>query len=144
MGTWINRGLSKEDREAAWYAQHRDETITRVKAWNQANKIKRRANKARRRARDLGQLCTCCTNEQLHEPYFVAALVDGDVDHKTPLKEGGLHCRHNLQPMTKKEHREKTAAEQRLTTPHDSCDSGLAVGVPGPDRSATHTEAGTP
>lgn len=34
-----------------------------------------------------------------------------DYDHIIPLRDGGLHCEANLQPVWRKMHREKTGAE---------------------------------
>lgn len=36
-----------------------------------------------------------------------------DCDHIKPLRDGGIHCESNLQPVWRKKHREKTADENR-------------------------------
>ncbi len=71
------------------------------------------ARQAKRRARKLNQACTCCTSKDFLIVYKCAAIFDSEVDHRIPLHLGGLHCCKNLQILTKAEHTEKTAAENR-------------------------------
>jgi 5-methylcytosine-specific restriction endonuclease McrA len=69
------------------------------------------AELAERRAIKLGRECQCCTTEQRRHFYAVAFLMGGEVDHIKPLALDGMHCRYNLQTLSKQAHREKTARE---------------------------------
>jgi 5-methylcytosine-specific restriction protein A len=42
-----------------------------------------------------------------------------DLDHQTPLRDGGRHAEDNLWPVLRDKHREKTAAEARVRTKVD-------------------------
>ncbi len=97
-------------RVAAWRARNPEKARARVAAWRAANPGKANAVGARRRARKLAQLCTCCTSAEVRAVYL-ACPHGHEVDHRTPLALGGLHCVQNLQILGKAEHVKKTARE---------------------------------
>jgi 5-methylcytosine-specific restriction endonuclease McrA len=66
---------------------------------------------AHRRAAEITQACTCCDRAAFRLIYELAVWMDCEVDHRTPLALGGAHCTHNLQLLTKKQHRVKTTAD---------------------------------
>jgi 5-methylcytosine-specific restriction endonuclease McrA len=66
---------------------------------------------ARRRAAEREANCTCCTAKTFAEFYNVAKLVGYQIDHITPLADGGAHCIMNLQMLPPDVHARKTAAE---------------------------------
>lgn len=74
----------------------------------------RAAVQARRRARRVSQVCTCCTPAQIADIYIFAQMFEQEVDHKTALALGGLHCANNLQVLSPAEHSEKTIADRQL------------------------------
>ena len=70
-----------------------------------------RESQSRRRARKRNQVCDCCTPRDIRQVYFNAKMMGCEVDHVEPLALGGLHCRHNLQLLTPKDHKEKTRSD---------------------------------
>jgi 5-methylcytosine-specific restriction endonuclease McrA len=78
-----------------------------------AHPEKWRAQNSKRRAIKRNATCECCTTQQFADFYAVAALVCYQVDHITPLVDGGAHCIKNLQMLPIEVHRAKTAAEAR-------------------------------
>lgn len=55
--------------------------------------------------------CSCCTEEELRQ-FFANRPVGYEVDHRTPLCEGGAHCLKNLQYLSFAEHKSKSGREQ--------------------------------
>jgi hypothetical protein len=66
-----------------------------------------------RYARQLKQTCQCCTPEQICAIYEKCSR-GHEVDHRTPLALGGLHCVNNLQILSRAEHRAKTNRDLSL------------------------------
>jgi 5-methylcytosine-specific restriction endonuclease McrA len=82
-----------------------------------AGKDAKRASSARSRGKLLGLLCSCCDPGDFLQTYMEAALMaDHEVDHRVPHSQGGLHCVHNLQILTKTAHRQKTTGETAKLT----------------------------
>jgi 5-methylcytosine-specific restriction endonuclease McrA len=106
----------KKATTAAWRAANPEREKARSAAWRAANPDAYRAivssTNARRRARKLAQICRCCTNAQLLDVYRQAGGME--VDHIVPLALGGLHCRANMQILTKEEHKAKTRLDLTL------------------------------
>jgi hypothetical protein len=114
---------------AAWYAANRERALARRAAWKAANPESHKASSAawaaanpvrrrviarnasgRRRAAKRVQICLCCTTAQLLDVYRRPRGTE--VDHIVPLALGGLHCRQNLQILTKEEHKAKTRLDR--------------------------------
>lgn len=75
---------------------------------------KKRAYEAKRRATKRTQRCACCTDWQIYEEFYIHTSEGMEVDHIIPLALGGLHCRWNLQLLTKADHKIKSAKDMRL------------------------------
>jgi 5-methylcytosine-specific restriction endonuclease McrA len=101
---------------AAWYTANREKAQATIAAWRAANpdawRVITSSKSARRRARKLAQICHCCTTTQLLDVYRQAGGME--VDHIVPLALGGLHCRANMQILTKEEHKAKTRLDLTL------------------------------
>jgi hypothetical protein len=98
---------------AAWRAANKERQRANIAAWAAANPQRRAANESRRRARKLNQICECCTKEAV-DAIFMKCPSSHEVDHRIPLRIGGLHCVHNLQILTEAEHLEKTKVDHGL------------------------------
>lgn len=73
-----------------------------------AGRARGRRDEARRKARKLAQLCTCCAAHEFFAMYTQAQASGMEVDHRKALALGGLHCTKNLQLITPEDHLEKT------------------------------------
>ena len=82
------------------------------RAWWQSNPEKVKGYNARRRARRLGQLCSCCTAADFEALYSLAEPWIHEVDHIVPLAAGGKHCTKNLQVLTVEQHKIKTRTDR--------------------------------
>lgn len=74
----------------------------------------RREKVARYKARALDQECGCCDTEKLRKYYLRTVKARKEVDHKRPIRCGGMHCIKNLQMLTSLQHREKSKLDYKL------------------------------
>lgn len=117
------------ETNSGYYGRNRETVIESARKYRQMNSEKvraavrtshqkygaryvdsQRACCAKRRAVLKTARCTCCTDKQVADAYWLSSEF-GEMDHKTPLALGGLHCRFNLQLLTVKQHKIKTAAD---------------------------------
>jgi hypothetical protein len=108
---------------ARYRAEHSEEKVVYNAEWVRKNRGKHNAKCAKRRAQEKSQRCaqTCCTDEQINAPWIFAAsyLFRGkrlqlEVDHKTALNLGGLHCAKNLQLLSEVQHKAKNKSDMKL------------------------------
>lgn len=95
---------------AKWRATNRERHKKLIAAWNRKNPGKVKAKNARRRARKLNALCTCCTSREVAAVY-INRPKGHDVDHIRALALGGLECVKNLQVLPRAVHRVKTTPD---------------------------------
>lgn len=93
---------------------------TARRVWKKTHRGVENALEKERRARKLGQVCTCCSREKFQAIYDVAKMFGDEVDHIKPLALGGLHCRHNLQLLSPAQHRLKTVTDLAAVKFHKS------------------------
>jgi hypothetical protein len=116
----LQRDLADLERRSARkrrsYAANSDRHKGFVRRWQKNNPGAVRAIAAKRRALQLAQRCTCCTDEQIQHVYDIAALCGpgAHVDHIIPLVLGGPHCSKNLTAITAEAHRGKTKLDMGL------------------------------
>jgi len=121
---YLERDRARSRKRYATDPAYRATMITNAVEWGRKNRPKRRASVAKhyaenpgkraakqraRTARKLGQICACCTPEQIRNFYVQAHAAGREVDHSLALARGGLHCLQNLVALTPAEHKFKTA-----------------------------------
>lgn len=98
--------------QAAWMAANTASRKLTYSAYRKNNRQKVNATNSRRRARQMGQLCVCCTSKDIEALYLVCPE-GSEVDHRVALALGGRHCLNNLQILTEAQHLKKTAKDIR-------------------------------
>lgn len=102
------------ERGARYYAKNREYVKAHHAEYARENRGKLNARDAMRKAREVRQICACCTPEERRAPYVWAAALGLCVDHTIALRLGGLHCCKNLNPMTVEDHKKKTKLDMAL------------------------------
>ena len=117
--SYEKHGQAKKEKNRAWYAENLTQQRQRCKQWSSANRGKRSAALAKRRAALIQRTPKWLTREDFESINFiyemaraleVATGVPHHVDHEYPLQGvlvSGLHCPLNLQILTAEENVKK-------------------------------------
>ena len=102
------------DWQNGWRSANKGAAREKDREYAKKHPEKAAAKTALRRARKKQQNCNCCTRADFVGIYEWARFLDCEVDHKIPLAAGGVHCRHNLQILSREEHQRKTRADRKF------------------------------
>ena len=99
--------------EAAYRKANRAKISQQVSEWRHKNKTQFLATMTNGQAYRRGYAaCECCTNKELVE--MLKTRPEGwHADHIVSAKDGGKHCRFNIQFLTQAEHSAKTSEERK-------------------------------
>lgn len=99
--------------EAEYRRANRDKLSQKISAWKEKNRAHHLAVMTHGQSYRRGyKACECCTGEEIIE--FLKTRTEGShADHIVSAKEGGKHCKFNIQFLTPSEHYAKTSAENK-------------------------------